>query len=127
MNWLTLIGGFADRQTLHLRRAPKLLRVVVNDVGNWDALDQFDDTPAADETIFVYVRDAKPESRGMVDYCGKNGRRQGGMFVAWDYRALNEPPPDESVLRDTVKWREWCRANGPRLCPREPVPAGGAA
>lgn len=47
--------GPAAGVNLSLRRAPMFLRVVQNNqTGEWDALDQLDDTPEKNETIFVY-------------------------------------------------------------------------
>lgn len=51
-------GGPAEGKAegLLLRRAPRFLRVVRGGDGDWDALDQLGDAPAAGETIYAYER-----------------------------------------------------------------------
>src|SRR5262245_61519854 len=53
------LDGPAAGVDLLLLRAPLFLRVTRRSL-EWDALDQFDDLPGADEEIIVYRRDGPP-------------------------------------------------------------------
>ena len=99
-------NGAAAGQRLMLKRAPLYLRVVFTG-DKWDALDQLTDTPAAHESIAVYVRIGAP-SECFLDWTQK-GRRRGARFACATYRAVPDPP-DDATLRNTEAWREWCRA-----------------
>lgn len=101
------IDGPAVGQTLFLKRAPLLLRVVRSSRG-WDALDQPTDAPQKDERVFVYVR--------ATDVRQMHVRRSGGggFFAGADYRFLPEQP-DDAIIRDAARWQAWTEATGPLL------------
>jgi hypothetical protein len=86
---------------------------VVGKDGKWDALDQLDDTPAEDETIYVYRNTV---DHGTVHYScrDKNGRR----FCRWEqvaYYRLHESQPDDATARDNSRWAEWAKAEYERM------------
>jgi hypothetical protein len=102
----TFLDGPAKDAVLMLKRSPLLLRVVRDPRGEWDALDQLDDTPRAEESIAVYARRGEA---GSVHICSRGRRGAGsGWFSAATYLHVAAPPP-EAVLRDTARWREWCQ------------------
>lgn len=102
---ITFKGGPAEGQSLCLKRAPILLRVVRDSTGNWDALDRLDDMPRLDERIYAYVRDGTP---GWVHIDGtRGGRRYGETLLSASYYFCEKQPSDE-VARNTASWREWC-------------------
>jgi hypothetical protein len=104
---IRFIDGPAAGVKLTLRRTPILLRVVFNG-STWDALDQLDDTPAADETVHVY-RVASVPSTYHIDYTDRaTGRRRGEWRTTADY-AFYATPPDDAV-RATEAWRAWTMA-----------------
>jgi hypothetical protein len=108
------VDGPAASETLALRRAPILLRVVRSRQGKWDALDQPDDSPKAGEQIFVYRLAEKP-TRYHLCIRGK-GKKEGGFYWSGKYALLPESLADE-VLRDTAAWARWCVRNFDRLMP----------
>jgi hypothetical protein len=97
--------GPAADVALDLRRAPVLLRVVRNRKGEWDGLDQFDDTPRPGETVYAYRKIA---DQGKVHVQHATGRGRRCSWVARATYAVVDPEPAEEVMRDTAKWREWC-------------------
>lgn len=100
---ITFLNGPAkDCRGLRLGRAPYFLRVVrTRNTKRWDACDQLEDEPRADEEIFVYVRASKP-TRAFV--------RPGGLMILCDYRLCENQPPDEEI-RTNERWRAWTRGN----------------
>lgn len=98
-------GGPANRVCLGLRRAPAILRVVVNpQTKDIDALDQLSDSPEAGETIHVYkLRDGKA-GRVHLCYRGRN-RSQSGWYATGDYDFVETPPDDK--VRDPARWAEY--------------------
>jgi hypothetical protein len=100
----TFVDGPAADVYLSLRRAPKLLRVVRSSKGNWDALDQLDDTPKPSETIFVYELMNVPQ----IVHMKMSPRSLSGYYaINANYRLYHWQPADEE-MRDTEKWRAWC-------------------
>ncbi|MEM1083255.1 MAG: hypothetical protein AAGI48_03970 [Verrucomicrobiota bacterium] len=98
------IDGPAKGKTLMLRRAPLLLRVVIDrDSKVVDALDQLDDEPRLTEEIHVY------RVKGTVGSCfiSTRPRRAGGVYAIAEYEYYRDQP-GESV-RSRVAWRTWCR------------------
>lgn len=94
-------NGPAAGQTLMLKRAPKFLRVV-EALGVWDALDQLEDKPTPQETIYAYVRMGDPSM------CHVNrGSKGSGWYMVANYRLVPEQPTD-AQMRDTSAWQEWC-------------------
>lgn len=98
------LDGPAAGVTLLLRRAPLFLRAV-NNRGDWDALDQLNDTPAAHEAIVAYRRVAAPA----IAHINRGGHGSGWYALA-DYRVVVDQPA-EAELRDTAKWRAWTEAH----------------
>lgn len=92
---------------LQLARVPKYLRFVAKrGCGGryeWDALDQLDDVPEADEEIVAAV--LAHFGSVHLDRVVK-GKRVGEWHRTADYEYCDEQPPDE-VLRSTERWREW--------------------
>lgn len=91
------IDGPAAGKTLMLKRAPLFLRVTQRG-DDWDALDQLDDQPAADEEIHVYRLQGQPGSVHM-----NFGRCRGGLFTTAEY-AYFSPQPTDAELRTTAAW-----------------------
>lgn len=94
------LDGPAAGQTLQLRRAPTYLRVVVDAAGTWDALDQLDDYPQMDETVYAYRMEGEPT------WMHVRARTGGGFYRGGQYRVV-EPQPDQAVLRSETRWQAW--------------------
>lgn len=107
--------GPAHGQTLLLKRAPFFLRVVRTPAGKFDALDQLNDQPDAQETITVY---RKLSESGWVHVCGRGGGAVSGRFVIARYRLHGEQPADETA-RSVREWRKWCEAQATQLRQQE--------
>lgn len=105
----TFADGPAKGVTLRLARGVWLLRVVQNAAGEWDALDQLDDTPEPDERVYVYTFNPGTISHAFVDYHTINGGRRGERVTLAEYVYRAEQPPDD-VVRDNRRWRKWCFA-----------------
>lgn len=105
---IRFLDGLAAGVILELTRAPIFLRVVRDTAGQWDALDQLGDMPAAGETIHVYVKAA---DRGTVHVQAQDrrGRRVCRWLASATYRQF-EQQPDDATARDTTAWRTWCAA-----------------
>lgn len=96
--------GPAKGQVLCLKRAPFFLRVVCAADGKWDALDQPDDEPRADETIHVY------KLKGTPGFCHVNrGRNGSGWYAVATYVQTLVQPGD--AVRKICDWVDWCDAN----------------
>lgn len=108
---LTLKGGPVEGHYM-CQRAPYWLRAVVAADGKRDVLDQLEDEPAADETIYVYRRvgQAGHVHLNMAD------RRKSGFYALAEYEFREDV--DGELLRDTNDWREWASD-------REPAPKEG--
>lgn len=107
------LDGPAAGETLSLTRAPIMLRAVKGPKG-WDALDQLEDEPKANEAVTVYILVSEPRVM-FIDGCTKGGgRRVGWREVGGDYRALAEQPGDAHTRTDAA-WIAWIEANKPRL------------
>ncbi len=96
------LDGPAAGVILALRRAPIFLRVVRSPTG-WDALDQRDDEPAADEAIFAYRLQGESQSIHI------HGSKVSGWYEAGNYRVLADQPP-EPAMRSKERWHEWTYA-----------------
>jgi hypothetical protein len=107
---IQFLDGPAKGQFLNLERLPHFLRVVRSVDGAWDALDQLDDDPKPDESIYAYVMVGEPGVMH-VDFRDKRGKRQGRWSKTATYR-LFEPQPSDGVMRETEFWRAWCRKAG---------------
>jgi hypothetical protein len=111
---VSFLDGPAAGVTLSLRRVPKLLRVVRSSKGEWDALDQLDDLPAADERITIYRRrDDLAVTKYHLLFRGKDKGRSGWYWNA-SYSVIAGQPRDSDV-RDTASWQAWAalRADNP--------------
>jgi hypothetical protein len=100
------IDGPAAGTTLELQRAPHFLRVVIDNEGGVDALDQISDTPMDNESIYVYRMSANL-GRGIACSRGKNGGCR--SFLMCEYKVHANQPSDD-VLRDNDKWSEFAHA-----------------
>lgn len=103
----TFLDGPAQGKGLMLRRAPLLLRVVIDETdGSVDALDQLDDTPGPSERIHVYKRVSEAQT---VHLCARGkARGASGWYQMADYQHL--PTVDGERLRETQAWRDWCES-----------------
>lgn len=93
-----------------LRRLPLFLRVVISGT-EIDALDQINDTPRADETVHVYVR--QPGAMQNAIHLNTGRKPGGGWFARAEYKLSPTQPSDEEV-RSTKAWRQWCQVNQPK-------------
>lgn len=113
---ITFFDGPARESRLSLRRTPALLRVVIDQAGVVDALDQLDDTPKPSETIHVYRLIPESLARAFVCSRGRGCRHENTA----QYRLHESQPADEDA-RDTDKWQTWCETQ------RQLFEAAGAA
>lgn len=97
--------GPAKGQVLMLKRAARFLRVVQSSAGTWDALDQPDDSPAPDETLYAYTIVGQP----LMCHINR-GSKGSGFYPAADYR-LCEIQPSDPEMRSIKLWGEWCERN----------------
>jgi len=122
---IRFLDGPAAGVNLVLRRAPIMLRVVRSAAGEWDALDQLDDEPAAGEAVYVYR--LQGDAGWMhIDYRDKAGRRRGETRMTGDYRYVEAQPGDQHTLTNAA-WVAWCDANKDRILAERAaaVPANG--
>lgn len=103
---MNFIDGPAKGVELLCRRAPIMLRVVQNQHGEWDALDQPDDTVRPGEKVYVYRMVGEPTHM----YVCRSPRRLSGMMTLADYAVLPDQPGDEHT-RTNEAWAAWCDAN----------------
>lgn len=100
---LQLLDG-PCKGTFMVKRAPIFLRAVKTEHlfadNKTDVLDQLEDTPAADEKVFVYQRDGEA---GAVHFLGSKDIT--GWYATGRYKHLTDV--DGEQLRDNAKWREW--------------------
>jgi hypothetical protein len=92
----TFIDGPAKGEVLHLKRAPKFLRVTQNGLV-FDGLDQLGDEPEETELIYVY-QICEPVA-GMITTTR-------GVFPIARYRHV-QPQPEDHQVRLTHCWRAW--------------------
>lgn len=103
---INFLDGPAKGTVLELRRAPLLLRVVIDrTTGEVDALDQLEDVPRLGEAVHVYHRQGAPR-RFHVRYSGRRDGRRSGCVLAADYALFPFQPADE-VARDNERWQKW--------------------
>ncbi len=98
---IEFLDGPAAGETLMLRRAPLLLRVVLSPRGKWDALDQLADVPGPDERLYAYHLISKPQPVHLKMNKGS------GWYVMAQYRVVLVQP-DDPVMRQIASWRRWC-------------------
>lgn len=100
---IRFLDGPAQGAKLSLERAPRFLRVVIDQAGEIDALDQLDDKMRAGETGHVY------ELASQVQNVIACTRGNGCLFMAIaDYRLYAQQPSQE-LLRDNQAWQEWAQ------------------
>lgn len=104
------VDGPAKGKTLMLKRAARFLRVVEEN-GQFDALDQLHDTPSAGERIYAYEITAMP-GHAFVDFGGK-AKKASGCYVIAEYRFVTEQPTD-TEMRDGIQWHKWFVAHPQR-------------
>lgn len=107
MNFVTFSDGPGTGSPLELARAPTFLRVVVAPDGTVDALDQLDDKPNLDETIYAYRLFGKP-GRLHIDRTNPKTRRREGLWYRTARYQLCAVQPGDEVLRDCQRWQAWC-------------------
>jgi hypothetical protein len=100
----TFEDGPAKGQCLLLARAPQYLRVVQVQTTHFDALDKLDDEARPEEKIHAYKLNGKP---GICHINRRGG--SGGWYTVANYILVPNQPTDEE-MRDTSRWRDWCRA-----------------
>jgi hypothetical protein len=105
--------GPAKGQVLTLRRAAIFLRVVRDENGAWDALDQLDDTAKPDETLFAYQCVGNIGSAFIDGKDPVTGRRMGYRAMIASYRFVPDQPTD-AEMRSTFGWQKWCQAEAER-------------
>lgn len=110
----TFLDGPAIGISLQHRRAPILLRVVLNAAGKWDVLDQPADAPSPDEKIFVY-RLTERATQYHLCVRGKN-RAAAGWYQDGNYQLL-VPQPADADMRTNEAWISWCNMNKANLMP----------
>lgn len=104
---IEFLHGPANGEKLSLSRAPKFLRVVIDQAGKVDALDQLDDEVRDGETVYVYRIDGQAGS-GVMCSRGRGCQR----FLSARYLPHSEQPPQE-LLRDNDAWRTWAMSQEP--------------
>lgn len=103
-------SGPAHGQVLSLASAPRLLRVTRTADGKIDALNAPDDSPRQDETITVYR--LKEQNGGcFIDGRDPKTGKRFGRFETMAQYVLHDTQPADEVMRDNVKWRQWCTEN----------------
>lgn len=95
-------GPAVESKPLVLQRAPRFLRVVQDEKGAWDALDQLHDKPCDSEKVYAY------ELVGGAARCFIDSRKPGysGPCVIACYRFVDQKPT-EPELRSNEAWRAW--------------------
>lgn len=107
MHYVTLKCPDPRAQALSLQRAPKFMRFVFRTApAGFDALDQLDDIPDADESVIVGVL---AETGSTHIDCVVNRKRVGKWYRTARY-VVHPIQPDDATVRDTEKWRAWCVA-----------------
>ncbi len=108
---------------LVLVRTPLFLRVAIGPTGEFDALDRLDDTPSADEKLFVY-RKISNDGTVLIDGVDRKGRRFGRTVRSATY-TLHTSQPDDATARNKTAWEEWARAEYAKLRTEKGSGAGG--
>lgn len=102
---IKFVDGPAAGSHLTLRRVPQFLRVVIDQAGGIDALDQLDDTVRDGETVHVYHR---VDEVSEVILCSRGPSRC--RRETWAEYRLYTQQPDQAVLRDNEVWQAWAMA-----------------
>jgi hypothetical protein len=91
---LDFLIGYIDALGMEVEDAGAQLR-------KYDALDQLEDTPNPDETIYLYRITALP------GWCHIRAAKGGGGTYSMGHYAYVSPQPDDAILRDNAAWRNW--------------------
>jgi hypothetical protein len=103
MSGLQILDGPAEGVYRNIRRAPKYLRMVVDQrTGKIDALDQLDDAPTPDETVSVYLQESF-DGYTHLDFDLEAGKF--ANYVNASYCHL--PAVDGQKLRLAAAWQDW--------------------
>jgi len=105
------VNGPAIGVLLTLERIPLMLRVVVDEEGKWDALNEVDDEVKPGETVHVYRACGEPD-QVHIDKV-EHGRRCGEWSQMLDYS--HWPNPGAVHTQRTEDWCHWTDANKARL------------
>lgn len=116
----SFLDGPARDVRLLLKRAPEFLRAVMAPGGEWDALDQLDDTPKATEKIVAYRMVGKSSRFHLC----RSPRSMSGWYYEADYRVVC-PQPADAEMRTTDAWRKWCTSQNREEEPVDPAPTQG--
>lgn len=103
----TFQDGPASEQRLMLKRAPVYLRAARARDGTWDALDQLQDEPEGDETMYAYVLVDRPGRCHLL----RSPRNLSGWYTIARYK-LVEPQPPQEIMQDNARWAEWTDIKG---------------
>jgi hypothetical protein len=101
---IKFLDGPAKGTELNLRRAPVLLRVVIDRDGKVDALDQLDDLPTPTEKMYVYIIIPHTLTTGIA--CSRRRGEGCVPLLNADYKLYGTQPTDEQ-MRDGHQWRAW--------------------
>lgn len=104
---ISFLDGPAHGESLNLRRAPVMLRVVHGH--GWDALDMPDDEPRSNESVWVYVQVGTP----MVGHIRASRKELRGAFASATYRLL--PVQPSPFYLSNEQWGLWCEVNESNL------------
>jgi hypothetical protein len=99
------LDGPAAGQLLPLRTCPQFLRVVVDPIGKVDVLDQPEDFPRDNETIFAYRMVENTFRRVWVR---AQKREASGAYDSGDYKLI-VPQPSEPALLSRGLWVDWVK------------------
>ena len=106
------LDGPAKLAALSLKGCPEFLRVCVNRKGKWDALDQPGDSPASDETMYVYRLKSIEQLNAIVLTRGKGGSHSFSRVANYELHAVQ---PSQEVMQSSMDWADWCREEYARL------------
>jgi hypothetical protein len=101
-----ILDGPCGPTLLLNERSPRFLRLVVDDKGKLDCLDQLVDTPAEGERIHVYER--VPGSEGEFGFVTLTRPKRCIRVPLTSYR--HRPDVDGEAVRETDAWQAWCYA-----------------
>lgn len=103
---LTFTDGAASGSSFLSHRAPQLLRIVINEAGDIDALTDVSDEPKPGEVCHAYER-CRTNPMVQIDRSARHPPPVTGKFPSTIYRSVT-PQPGQDVMKDNAKWREWC-------------------
>jgi hypothetical protein len=101
-----ILDGPCGPTLLFNQRSPRFLRLVVDDKGELDCLDQLVDTPADGEAIHVYERVLGGEGEYGIVTLDRPKRCIRVPLSSYRHR----PDVDGETVRETDAWQAWCYA-----------------